>query len=131
MNNCTFAGNLGRDARTGTAGANNTPYLSFPLGVTIGRGDNQRTLWVGCTLWGKRAESKLVNYLGKGAKVVVSGEADLDMYDKNDGTKGATLTLRVNELSLMDGKDRTPEQKQAPASQPAPADPGFEDDIPF
>ena len=49
MNLGTFSGNLGRDAKTGTAGQNNTPYLSFPLGVSVGFGDNKRTLWIGAT----------------------------------------------------------------------------------
>jgi single-strand DNA-binding protein len=130
MNLGCFSGNLGRDAKTGTAGQNNTPYLSFPLGVSVGFGDNKRTLWVGCTLWGKRAESKLINWLGKGAKVVVSGEIDLDMYTKADQTQGATITVRVRDLELMEGKERTPDATQAPAPKPAPVD-DLDDDIPF
>lgn len=130
MNLGTFSGNLGRDAKIGTAGQNNTPFLSFPLGVNIGYGENQRTLWVGCTLWGKRAEGKLANYLGKGAKVVVQGDVDLDVYDKSDGTKGATITCRIRELELMDGKQRTQVQEQAaPKQDSLPAD--YDDDIPF
>ena len=132
MNLGTFSGNLGRDARTGTAGQKNTPYISFPLGVSIGFGEKERTLWVGCTIWGKRAEGKLSQYLGKGAKVVVSGELDLDMYEKNGGEKGATITCRVRDLDLMEGKDNSSLQQQAPASQPAPAQDDFDDsDIPF
>lgn len=134
MNLGTFSGNLGRDARTGTAGNKNTPYVSFPLGVSIGFGENTRTLWVGCTLWGKRAEGKLKEHLGKGSKVVVSGEVDLDEYTKGDGSKGSSITVRIQELELMDGKPNTSlgGSQQAPASQPAPADPNFpDDDIPF
>ena len=131
MNNAVFIGNLGRDAKTGTAGANNTPYLSFPIGIEVGYGEKKHTLWVGCTLFGKRAESKLVNWLGKGAKVAVQGEVDLDMYTKGDGSQGATISLKINEISLLDGKEIAGAQ-QAPASQPAPADTGFpDDDIPF
>jgi len=78
MNLGIFSGNIGRDAKQGTAGANNTPYLSFPLGCTIGYGDNKRTLWLGVTMWGKRAEGKLIEHLGKGSKVLVQGEMDLE-----------------------------------------------------
>ena len=138
MNQGIFSGNIGRDAKTGTAGQNNTPYLSFPLGVNIGYGENQRTLWVGCTMWGKRADGRLIEHLGKGSKVVVQGEIDLDIYQKGDGTQGATVTLRVTELELMDGKPNAtagaaPTAQKAPASQPAPVDTGFDDDddIPF
>ena len=131
MNIATFSGGLGRDARTGTAGQNNTPYLSFPLGVTIGYGQNERTLWVGCTLWGKRAEGKLVDWLGKGAQVVVSGEVDLDMYTKGDGTQGATITCRIRDLDLMQGKERTPDTKQPAQSAPAAQESFDDEDIPF
>ena len=131
MNNAVFVGNLGRDRRVGTAGANNTPYMSFPIGVEVGYGEKKHTLWIGCTIFGKRAEGKLGNWLGKGAKVAVQGEIDLDQYTKGDGTQGATISLKVNDLSLLDGKEVVNEQ-QAPASQPAPADAGFDaDDIPF
>jgi len=133
MNLGIMSGNLGRDAKTGTAGAKNTTYLSFPMGVTLGYGENQRTLWVGCTLWGKRAEGKLIEHLGKGSKVVVQGEMDLDMYTKGDGSQGGTLTIRVSELELMDGKPNTSIQQQAPAAQqqPAPVDDFDDGDIPF
>ena len=133
-----MSGNLGRDAKTGTAGAKNTTYLSFPMGVTLGYGENQRTLWVGCTLWGKRAEGKLIEHLGKGSKVVVQGEMDLDMYTKGDGSQGGTLTIRVSELELMDGKPNAsataaaPAQQNAPAAQQQPAHVNdLDDDIPF
>jgi len=130
LNLGTFSGNLGRDAKTGTAGQNNTPYLSFPLGVSVGFGDNKRTLWIGATLWGKRAEGKLINWLGKGAKVVISGEVDLDTYTKGDGTQGSTIAVRVSELELMEGKERAPDEQKAPAPKPAPVD-DLDDDIPF
>ena len=134
MNLGIFSGNLGRDARTGTAGNKNTPYASFPVGVTIGYGENKRTLWVGATIWGKRAEGGLIKYLGKGARVVIQGEVDLNQYQKGDGTQGAAIEVRVQDLELIEGKElsgQAPTQ-QAPASQPAPADAGFDDDdIPF
>ena len=100
MNNCTFSGRLGRHAelRYTTSG---TAVLSFPLAVDVGWGDNKRALWVRCNLWGKRAEGRLVDYLAKGARVVVSGEIDLREYDKRDGARGQALELRVSDLDLM------------------------------
>ena len=134
MNNAVFIGNTGRDVKTGTAGANNTPFLSFPLGVEVGFGERKHTIWIGCTLYGKRAGGKLAQWLGKGSKVGVQGEIDLDMYTKGDGTTGATISLKINELSLLDGKEiaQAPVQQQAPAAQQQPAVDDFDDsDIPF
>jgi len=72
--------------------------------VDLGWGDNKRTLWIRCNLWGKRAEGRLVDHLAKGAQVVVSGEIDLREYEKRDGTKGHSLELRVAGIDLVGGR---------------------------
>lgn len=118
MHLAIFSGGLGRDAERGTAGTNNTPYLKFPLGVTTGYGERKRTLWVLCTMWGKRSESKLFDHLGKGSKVTVHGEVDLDVYTKGSGEQGASITVKIGELDLNEGKPNGNVQHQ-PAAQPA------------
>ena len=139
MNVFTFTGNLGRECRTAN---NGTAVCNFAVAVKSGFGDNATTLWVDCALWGKQAESKLVNYLVKGQQVAVSGE--LGMRD-HDGK--SYLTCRVSSISLVGGQaqpgkaqnqSQAPQRKQqnqAPAQgQPAPMtepDFDFDDDIPF
>lgn len=131
MNNWTVAGNVGKDAvlRHTPQG---DPVLNFSVGVTERKGQENVTLWVDCSLWGKRAES-LEQYIWKGQKVVVSGQAGVRVYDGN-----GYMTMRVADVTLQgskqDGERRETAQRnkqsEAPPSNGAGSD--FpEDYIPF
>jgi single-strand DNA-binding protein len=150
MNVLTVSGNIGRDAETRQAGG--STVASFSLAMKSGYGDKAQTIWLDCSLWGKQAESGLVQYLKKGQFVVVTGEMGTREHE------GKTyITLRVNGVTLG-GKQEAPQQAQQPtpahplqqqhvperpANQPPTgyqgvmpqqnqqAYPDFEDDIPF
>jgi single-strand DNA-binding protein len=133
MNSATFAGYIGKDAALRQTQNNNT-VANFSLGVTVGYGEQQHTLWIACALYGERA-SKLAPYLLKGTPIAVSGDVDLRTYQTQDGRSGAELTLTVQRVTLLgkkrDNEDR-PAAKAAPAKQAAPAGgDDFDDDIPF
>lgn len=154
MNVFTATGRLGRDCRVNqTQGG--TTVCNFALAVDAGYGDNKQTVWLDCSLWGKRAEGQLPGYLVKGTQVAVSGElATRDFQDAN-GQNRTAVTLRVNDLSLIYGypkgvqtnqsgqqQNATQQPQQgfgnaqgAPAPQPNnPPSNGFDDfdsDIPF
>ena len=125
MNVLTTSGNLGKDAEVRQAG--NSTVASFSLAMKSGYGDKAQTIWLDCSIWGKQAESGLVQYLKKGQFVVVSGEMGTREYE------GKTyITLRVNSVTLG-GKSELPRQQagqQAPAQQ-AITNAAYDDDIPF
>jgi len=127
MNVCSFTGNLGRDSKTNTVGS--ATVCNFAVAVKSGFGDKEQTLWIDCALWGKQAESKLPQYLTKGAQVAVSGELGTREHE------GKTyLTLRVSSIGLVGGKrDDVPAASQpVPVSgQPAAGLDNLDDDIPF
>ena len=141
MNVFTFTGNLGKECRTANHG---TAVCNFAVAVKSGFGEKAVTMWVDCALWGKQAESKLVDYLVKGQQVAVSGELGMREHEGK-----SYLTCRVSNISLVGGKAeggapqqlqqqqpaRQQQQQQArqPAQQqPAPmAEPSFDDDLPF
>jgi single-strand DNA-binding protein len=134
MNNWTIAGNVGKDAvlRHTPQG---DPVLNFSVGVTERKGQENVTLWVDCSLWGKRAES-LEPYISKGSKVAVSGQAGVRVHEGK-----AHMTMRVAEVTLQgskqDGERRESEQRKRTInelrqSQPSAAGSDFpEDSIPF
>jgi single-strand DNA-binding protein len=106
-----------------------TPVLGFDVANDVGYGEKKHTLYVRCSLWGKRAES-LDPYMKKGTAVTVSGEADLKEWSSGDKS-GTNLELRVSDVALQGGK---PEQTQKKTSgfrnKPADND-GFDDDVDF
>jgi single-strand DNA-binding protein len=112
MNNYNVIGRVGKDAVTRQAGSE--PVTGFSLAVDSGYGDKKQTLWLDCSLWGKRGE-KVAQYITKGSQLGVSGELGTREHD------GKTyLTLRVAEVSLIGGKpaNSAPRQEStAPASE--------------
>lgn len=107
MNVFTASGNIGRDAEVRNAGG--TTVAGFSLAVKSGYGDKAQTVWVDCSLWGKQAESGLVQYLKKGQFVVVTGELGTREHE------GKTyVTLRVNNVTLGGKQDA---QKSAQGQQ--------------
>ncbi len=146
MNLAIFTGRLGRDAETRYT-ANQTAVASFPLAVDVGYGDNKRAMWIDCAIFGKRAESGLIQYLVKGKQVAVSGPIEDKVFDKRDGSQGFKISLNVDQLDLMGGNDDRQQSQPTQRSQatvppppsqhsgtggPPPGGDGFgEDDIPF
>jgi single-strand DNA-binding protein len=128
MNVCSFTGNLGKDCRV--ASVSGTTVCNFTVAAKSGFGDKEQTIWLNCALWGRQAESKLTQYLTKGAQVAVSGELGTEEYEGK-----ISLTLRVGSISLVGGKREGAPGGAAPQGQssyPAPAArEDYDDDIPF
>lgn len=146
---------IGRNAEVRQAGG--TAVAGFPAAVDVGFGKNKSTLWLDCSIWGKRAESGLVQYLVKGQQVHLIGEIGTRDFNKRDGSPGFAVTLRVADINLAGGGNQAPPQggqqgqpQQQPQQQPPPqsqppgygapppqAQPpqggggGFDDEIPF
>jgi single-strand DNA-binding protein len=111
MNVLTISGNIGRDAEVRNAGGTNV--AGFSLAMKSGYGDKAQTIWVDCSLWGKQAESGLVQYLKKGQFVVVSGEMGTREHE------GKTyITLRVEKVTLGGKQESQQAPQQRPAQQP-------------
>jgi len=97
MNIAILTGNIGRDPEIKSFNGENV--LSFSIGVQTGTKDKPETMWVDCSLWGKRATS-LHPYLFKGSRVTVSGAIKLQEYKSNDGTPRTQLRLSIDQLDL-------------------------------
>ena len=131
MNNWTFTGNLGRDSETRHTAAGDA-VVSFSVAVKSGYGDNAKTTWAKCTMWGKRGEA-VAQYLTKGQLVGISGELTLQEYTKKDGTAGASVEVRVNDLTLLGKRD---DSVPSPVSEHSAAksnafQPQYDDDVAF
>jgi single-strand DNA-binding protein len=103
----------------------------------------EKTTWVECAYWTDR--TGVAPYLKRGSQVFVEGVPELRHYQKNDGTPGTSLSLRVMSLQLLGNRPEGQtngnsaggyQQAVSPqnnyASSPAPADlSDSPDDLPF
>ncbi|WP_370316317.1 single-stranded DNA-binding protein [Sagittula sp.] len=125
MNTFACTGRVVAD-HDGVKAVGQTQVLNFRVASDVGFGDRKSTLWLGCALWGKRAEA-LAPMLNKGQYVAISGELSQREYEK-DGQTRTALEVRVGEVDLG------PKVSDAPAgggSQPSGAAGQVDDEIPF
>ena len=136
MNKLIISGRLTRDAEVRFI-PSGTPVMSFSVANNTGFGDNQKTHYFECSLFGKRAEGGLKDYMVKGQQAVVEGEISLNQYEKKDvlnvnqihNSGGASLRVFVNNVELMGGSQQGGgQQAGAQPNQPAVSD---DDDLPF
>lgn len=130
INSLTFTGNIGGEVKTRTS-QNGKTIATFSVPCTSGYGENKKTSWLMCKIFGNYADS-MIPYLTKGKPVTINGEFVLEQWEK-DGVKHSMACCVVNSMQL--GKDGSESQttqayhQQAPQPQQDNAD--FDDDIPF
>ena len=105
MNVLVVSGNIGKDAVVRKTG--DVSVAGFSLAMKSGYGEKAQTIWLDCSLWGKQAESGLVQYLKKGQFVVLSGELGAREHEGN-----TYLTLRVNDVTLGGKSEQLQQQQQ-------------------
>lgn len=134
INVFTASGRLGNDMEVRYT-QNNKCIGSFPIPVESGWGDNKKTAWVNCKLFGDRAE-KLSNYLKKGSQVSVTGSFQMDEWEK-DGIKHSRPIIIVSDIQLppqqpqqqTGGAQQYKQPQQVPQYNETPCN--FDQDIPF
>jgi single-strand DNA-binding protein len=97
-------GNLGKDCLTNSV--NGKSVMNFNVAHTEKYKDasgqqKERTTWVECAYWSDR--TAVAPYLRKGTQVYVEGTPEVRTFTRNDGTFGASLTLRVLSVQLLGG----------------------------
>jgi single-strand DNA-binding protein len=98
-------GNLGKDCVVNTVNGKNV--INFTVAHTEkyrdSQGNNQeKTTWVDCAYWTDK--TAVAQYLTKGKQVYVEGQPESRSFQRNDGTPGASLSLRVREIQLLGGR---------------------------
>ena len=134
-------GNLGKDCVVTTVNGKNV--INFTVAHTEkyrdSQGNNQeKTTWVDCAYWTDR--TAVAPYLQKGTQVFVEGQPEVRSFTRNDGTAGASLSLRVREVQLLGRKgdnmgggapsSEAPSYNRQETAAPAGID-DVADDLPF
>ena len=120
MLNITAVGRLGKDPELRTT-QKGQEVTSFSLAVNIYAKGEQQTVWLECSLWGKRGDT-FRQYVAKGSQVTVVGALSEDEWTDKNGEPVKRLQVDVKDFSLP------------PREQPAPAAVGAgssSEEIPF
>ena len=129
-------GNLGKDCVVNTVNGKNV--INFTVAHTEryrdSQGNNQeKTTWVDCAYWTDR--TGISPYLVKGKQVYVEGTPEVRTFTRQDGTGGASLSLRVREVQLLGGRGdnlSAPSTSASSDSSSAPVEMAEPvDDLPF
>ncbi|MEN9497508.1 MAG: hypothetical protein RL750_407 [Bacteroidota bacterium] len=131
-------GNLGKDCVVNTVNGKNV--INFTVAHTEKFKDSQgnqqeKTIWVDCAYWTDR--TALSQYLTKGKQVYVEGQPEARSFQRNDGTPGSSLSLRVRDVQLLGGRsEQTAGAGGGYSAAPMSAPPAHSandqmDDLPF
>lgn len=128
MNSLVLEGHLGKDAEVRTT-PGGKEVTGFSVGCSLGWGENKRTVWMRCSLWGERGP-KLAQYLLKGTHVIVVGTIDQGpgVWTDRDGTARASLDVTVRDVTLLGGGNR---DAASDAGTQAPRTLDDVDDVPW
>lgn len=139
INVITISGNVGKDAILRVT-PNGKHIATFSLPAKSGFGENEKTSWLQCKMFGAMAEKLSASVL-KGAKVTVTGEFIIEEWQRDDGSKAASPTVLVRDIDLppkqgnrpQQNQQQRPQQQSGPSTPPANNEPpmDFDDDIPF
>ena len=94
MNKIILTGNITKDAELRYT-ANDKAYSKFSIANNEGYGDNQKTNFFNCTLWGKSAEN-LNRFLTKGQKVLITGKVEINDYKDKEGIERKIIDINVD-----------------------------------
>ena len=108
MNKIMILGRLTKDPELRKTTSNKS-VANFTVAVNH-KFNKEVTDFFNCIAWGKTADF-IAEKVSKGLKVLVIGRMESRSYDKSDGTKVLLWELQVEEVELIDWKEKV-EQKQ-------------------
>lgn len=97
FNQCTFIGNLTRDAESRQVG--DAEVARYAIAIN---GRKDKVMFMDCDHW---RPGGVVPYLTKGTPIAVTGELDKQTWTK-DGEEKSKFVLNVRQLQLLGGKKK-------------------------
>jgi single-strand DNA-binding protein len=122
-------GHLGKDATTNQVNGKNV--INFSVAHTekfkdAAGNSMEKTIWLACAYWADKIA--IAPYLLKGTQVFIEGIPEVKMFNRNDGSPGAELTVKVFSVQLLGGKKEGASGAPA-AAQQQPTTPANTSDI--
>ena len=91
------------------------PVCTFRLANNVGYGNNKRTNFVPCKVYGKQAEF-VAKYFSKGSRILIDGEVNFLSGKNDDGTFWNYTFIFVRQTYFMDLKSGNAEGAAQPAN---------------
>lgn len=130
--NITVSGNVGGEPRVREIQTKNGPatVLNFTVATEHGWGDRKATTWWSVDLFCKseKARDYFAHAIGKGARVVVRGDAYMRTYQTKDGETKTVLQIDADDVDVPRPVPRE-QDVTLPARQPQPE--LYDEDLPF
>ena len=98
MNKIIVTGNLTKDMEVEIT-SNDKIHGKLSIANNVGYGENQKTNFLMCDLYGQRVDS-LSKYLVKGAKVLINGQLNVNNIEKEDGWK-TYVNVYVEDIEIL------------------------------
>lgn len=74
------------------------------------------TIWFQASFWDRDAQP-IMDAVRKGTLVTVTGQPELNVYTKNDGTPGVSVRIKFGTIGIIPREDRNGGQAPAPQQQ--------------
>ena len=116
MNKIIVTGNLTKDMEVEIT-SNDKIHGKLCIANNVGYGENQKTNFLMCDLYGQRVDT-LSKYLLKGAKVLITGQLNVTNIEKEDGWK-TYVNVYVEDIELLkfvDDEKEEPKQNKTTKS---------------
>lgn len=126
MNNINIYGRLARDPEVKdytTQKGDSGKICNFT--VAVNRNFGEEADFFNCRIFGKRAEV-IEKYFSKGSRIVIAGEMQCQVYEKN-GEKKYPWVLLVRDFNFVDSKNDGAMQN----SKPADSFEQIDEEVPF
>ncbi len=131
MLNLSFAGTLGRDAETRTAGSSDVTEFSVAVSGYDRRAKAKTTTWLKVNIWGQRG-AQLAGMVEKGSRVAGSGQLEIQSFTNRDGEEKLSYVVTVQDLTLQSFKaDRDEPAPKAAKGKPVVTASVDDDELPF
>lgn len=116
LNRVILIGRLTREAEIRYT-ASQVPYARFTIAAdrpyNSQRNESNNTDFISCIAWQKTAEI-IQKYTTKGSLVAIEGRIETGSYEK-DGKKVYTTDVRVDNLRLLDRKNKSDDMTSGPS----------------
>lgn len=102
-NSVTLIGRIASDIETKTVGESHLATFTIAVDRPKTKKGDIITDFIRCNAWSYTAEF-VAKYFGKGRKIAVQGELNIDTREMDDGSKRSYTSVRVDTVDFADSK---------------------------